>query len=181
MKMLLCLLMLCIVPARAQTEESLPKISPAIVLEIQRLAITLRLAEYPLSQNEYINYLALPPFLFSLGVGGKNIRSHHICKLTDPADPLGYYGFNIYWGEREKEAPHNPLIDEIELFFQPGNFGKFPPVRQFVLPRDISEVAKNSSIAFLKQKMKERHQTPGEFVKGWYLSPSAIDSIQPVP
>jgi hypothetical protein len=181
MKMLLCLLLLCIVLARAQTEEPLPKISPAIILEIQRLAITLRLAEYPLSQKEYKNYLALPRFTMGNGYGGIGIRSHHRCQLTDIHDPMGYYGFNIYWGEREKEAPHYPLIDEIELFFQPGNFWKFPPVGEFVLPKDIPEIAKNSSMAFLKQKMKERHQTPGEFVKGWYLKPSAIDSIQPVP
>ena len=152
----------------AYAEEQLPKITPAIVSQIQRLAITLRLTEFPLTQQEYRKHLALPPFTFGLGVSGKGIRNHEICKLTDPNDPLGYYGFNIYWGKRQAEPPFSPVIDEIELFFQPGNMGDYPPTQEFVLLKDTPETFNPEALAFLKAKMRERHQTPGEFVQDWY-------------
>jgi hypothetical protein len=171
MRKLLCLVLLYGALSRLYGEETLPKITPATLSEIQRLAITLRIAEFPLTQQEYRTHLALPPFRLGMGVGGKKIRSHQICELTDPNDPLGYYGFNIYWGKRQEEPPFCPLIEEIELFFQPGHMGGYPPTRRFVLVKDTAASADPERLAFLRAKMRERQQTPGEFVKEWYKKP----------
>lgn len=166
-------------------EETLPKITPAVVSEIQRLAITLSLAEFPLTQQEYGTHLALPPFTMTLGVGGKGVRSHQICILTDRNDPIGYYGFNIYWGKRQSESPFYPLVEEIELFFQPGNMGKYPPVRQFVLPQDTPETRSPEAKAFLREKMRELQLSPGDFVKEWFgrngQQPQANSKTTPAP
>lgn len=165
MRLSLSLLSLVCVFVLVKAEEPLPKLSPEVVSEIQRLAITLRLTDFPLTQQEYREHLALPPFAFGLGIGGKGIRSHHVCKLTDPNDPLGYYGFNIYWGERQAEPPHYPLVAKIELFFAPGNLGKYPPVAPFVLyDTDFNPEA----LAALKEKLRASKKSPGEFVKEFY-------------
>jgi len=60
MRKLLCLVLLCGALSRLYGEETLPKITPATLSEIQRLAITLRIAEFPLTQQEYRTHLALP-------------------------------------------------------------------------------------------------------------------------
>lgn len=99
---------------------------------------------------------------------GKGIRSHVICILTDQKDPLGYYGFKIYWGPKQSEPPFHPLVEEIELFFQPGNVGEYPPVSAFVLPKDTPFTSDPATLANLRAKMHERQMSPGEFVKEWF-------------
>ena len=148
-----------------EPEEPLPKITPEFISEIQRLAMTLRLAEFPLTQQEYRKHLELPRFVMGLGIPGRGIRDHQVCILSDPTDPLGHYGFHIYWGPRQPGPADLPVIEQIELFFKPGNQGHYPPVRAFVLTKDpLDQLYLDSQ----RKKMRELKLTPGAYVRNYY-------------
>ncbi len=142
--------------------EPLPHMSPALTNEIQRLAITLDVAEFPVAQNDLAVYLALPPYQMGAGEieGGKaNMRFHR----SDPKDPLGEYQLKIYCGSTQT-GDSQPLVVKVELVFCAGNLGNFPPTGDFVLTADRS----SDVIGRLRKQMHERKMTPGEYVRSIY-------------
>ncbi len=113
--------------------ETLPKITPKFLIEIQRVAATITLAEFPIKTSEVSKILDLPYYESSGGMGGKNIRSREWWLLSDPADPIGHYRLNVFSVRGE--------VTGIQLVYQPKNQGVYSPAGDFIQePRIDPEV-----------------------------------------
>lgn len=162
MKPLFLILALLLPGQIAFAEKSLPKISAKSMERIQRLFLVLSITEYPQPQGVVMKYPALLPHKDLGGVGGSDMEDHEIIALTDTKDPIGYYGVNIYFGDREPAKDHISLIARMEIFFQPAYSEKFfTPLGQLIFKPERS----SHTIEGMRELMRKLKLTPSEFVQ----------------
>jgi hypothetical protein len=142
--------------------ERLPRVDDAFLNEVHRIAITLKIAEYPIPLARVEEVLALPAIEQVFGLSGKDIAPRLVWALSEKDDPLGYYGLRVFY----RPTAGGPLeVTKLELFYKPAYKGRFPPLGDFVL--DIGEI-NQEVFGDLRQDMRTRGMSPGEYVKYRY-------------
>jgi len=143
----------------AQNAEHLPKITPAFLLEVQRIAAIVSLAEFPLPRKNLESFLALPPYRDTGGMGGKNIPSRMWWVLSDEEDPVGHYCLDVFYAGAGP-GPRGFVITGIDLVFRQRSQSTYPSANF-----TYRSGADPDAIARERAKMRELKMTPGEFVK----------------
>ena len=160
---LICALIATMGLVSASQATPLPKITPDLISEVQRVCVTLDLATFPIRQGDMKRELDLPPYEFGLGVGGGGKPMYYTCPISDRNDPLGYYALRIYFGDY-KQNPEDIPVTQIEVAYVPKPTSDYPPFGALIY---ITEGDK-AIVERMKAAMKASHLTAAEYVRRTY-------------
>ena len=140
--------------------ESLPKITPEFISEVQRVCFTLDVASFPMRQGDMQKELDLPRYTFGLTEAGAGKPTFVTCPISDTDDSLGYYALRIYFGLARPD-PNEIEVTKIEVAYIPRPTSNFPPfgAMLYVPHRDPYVLVRD------RLQMWKQHLTAAEYVR----------------
>jgi hypothetical protein len=150
MKFFLLLFLATVPVARGNTDDSLPDISAASLVNISDLCHAICVADFPMRQGDMKRLLGLSEMRMLYGTGGKNMRSYHVMALTNKTPTGDYYGIRVYYGRNPTLNSSNAAdfpVEEIAVFFYNFSVGEFiyekPQWDEGVLDRAKAEMKRD--------------------------------------